>query len=65
MDLRELAEQFIREMQWSPEASDLEKTLVIGNLRGFVGWLEHRLRHEPAVRAVMDRDATSVLDAGK
>ncbi len=30
-------EEYIRELPWSPEATDEERTLVAGNIRGFVG----------------------------
>ena len=36
-------DRFKETMQWSPQATDLEKTLVLGNLNGFVGHLNRRL----------------------
>lgn len=36
-------EQFKRNMQWSPQATETEKTLVLGNLNGFVAALNKTL----------------------
>ena len=32
-------EQYIRDLKWSADTSDNERTLVAGNIRGFYGWL--------------------------
>lgn len=38
-------EQYIREeLQWSPDADEWEKTLVISNLRTFAKHIEHALQ---------------------
>lgn len=39
---RALAE-FTRDMKWSPERTEMEKTLVLGNLNGFVALLNKKL----------------------
>lgn len=36
-------EQFKRDMKWSPQATEVEKTLVLGNLSGFVALLNKQL----------------------
>jgi hypothetical protein len=39
--LAKLAERFIAgEMKWSPEATEHDKLIAVGNVRGFVGWVE-------------------------
>ncbi len=36
-------EQFKRDMRWSPQATETEKTLVLGNLNGFTALLNKTL----------------------
>lgn len=36
-------EQFKRDMHWSPQATETEKTLVLGNLNGFTALLNKML----------------------
>lgn len=36
-------EQFKQEMRWSPQATETEKTLVLGNLNGFVALLNKKI----------------------
>lgn len=36
-------EQFKRDMKWSPQSTETEKTLVLGNLNGFVALLNKTL----------------------
>ena len=39
--LAKLAERFIAsEMKWSLEATEQDKLIAVGNVRGFVGWVE-------------------------
>jgi hypothetical protein len=52
---REL-EKFRAKMKWSPQASDLEQTLVNGNLNGFVAHLNSSLS-EYAVVPIKMTDA--------
>lgn len=41
--LMKLNDQFVEGMKWSPEATDMEKTLVKCNLSGFCGFLSKAL----------------------
>lgn len=38
----EVVEDYIRSLDWSHGATEMEKTLVAGNLRGFWVWLKQR-----------------------
>ncbi len=39
--------EFINSMQWSPDATDHEKTLVVGNLHGFAARLRTAIKQQP------------------
>lgn len=39
---RDAVEAYIRDLKWSDAATDMEKTLVAGNIRGFYAWLRSR-----------------------
>lgn len=47
MNLEQLAEEFKKTMVWSPEATEYEKTLVLGNINGFTAFLKERLGWQP------------------
>lgn len=35
-------DEYLKTLKWSDQATDLEKTLVNGNIRGFYGYLKER-----------------------
>lgn len=39
-ELEKQLDSFVQNMQWSAEATDYQKTLVLGNLRGFVSFVQ-------------------------
>lgn len=43
-------EEFIRNLNWSDQASSDEKTLVAGNIRHFFQWLKEHRQQELATR---------------
>lgn len=43
----EMADRFIETMQWSEKTKDEVRTLVIGNVRGFVAFLEQQIEPCP------------------
>ena len=47
--LMKLNDRFCAEMKWSPEATDMEKTLVKCNLNGFCGFLSRTMPEEVAL----------------
>lgn len=38
-DIETAKDEFVKTLRWSDEATETEKTLVIGNLNGFIGYL--------------------------
>ena len=54
--LSRLAERFILQMQWSVDATEMDKLLAIGNVRGFVAWIDTLPQDDPtdAEEAVID-----------
>lgn len=42
----EIAEEFIRSMEWAPGTPDEVKTIAAGNVRGFWNWLNQRGRSQ-------------------
>lgn len=47
MPLEELKDRFVASMKWSEGATAHEKSLVLGNLNGFVGFVKAAWSPEP------------------
>ena len=55
-----MVEDYIRGLQWSAEATDHEKTLVAGNIRGFYSHIRESLSTRPAES--VDEEMTRLME---
>jgi hypothetical protein len=55
----QLLRDFVAEMQWDSDRTDLEKTLVMGNLNGLAGRIKSRLTTEDQLREVLSEQCAA------
>jgi hypothetical protein len=60
-----MVEDYIRGLQWSPAATDHEKSLVAGNIRGFYSHIRESLTTRPAESVAQGGECADCTDAGK
>lgn len=53
-------EEYLKTVQWSPETTDEMKTLVLSNVRGFVGLLA-KMEYKASILTMRDQFAMAAL----